>query len=113
MLTLALHEDSRVSSQATDGARRAVGTHYGPIRIHPGLHCYENTWAAIRVALWTTLQIELRSDARRTNNRYCTIAPLDRQTYNAGYIHMEIEAPRPWCAGSDPDLRCRGSDEVC
>ena len=55
-----------------------------------------------------------RSDARRTNDRYCATAPLDRQTYNAGYIHMEIEAPRPWCAGSnDPDLRCRGSDEVC
>ena len=67
-----------------------------------------------RVALWTTLQIELHSDARRTNNRYCATAPLDRQTYTAGYIHMEIEAPRPWCAGSnDPDLRCRGSDEVC
>ena len=54
------------------------------------------------------------SDARRTNNRYCATAPLDRQTYNAGYIHMEIEAPRPGCAGSnDPDLRCRRSDEVC
>ena len=60
------------------------------------------TWAALRaglraeprVALWTTLQIELRSDARRTNNRYCATAPLDLQTYNAGYIHMEIEAPR-------------------
>ena len=25
--------------------------------------------------------------------------------YNAGYTHMEIEAPRPWCAGSnDPDV---------
>ena len=55
-----------------------------------------------------------RSDARRTNNRYCATAPLDRQTYNAGYIHMEIEAPCPWRAGSnDPDLRCRGSDEAC
>ena len=54
------------------------------------------------------------SDARQTNNCYCATAPLDRQTYNAGYIHMEINAPRPWCAGiKDPDLRCRGSDEVC
>ena len=54
------------------------------------------------------------SDARRTNIRYCATAPLDLQTYNAGYTHMEIEAPRPWCAGSnDPALRCRGSDEVC
>ena len=52
-------------------------------------------------ALWTTLQIELRSDARRTNNCYCATAPLDRQTYNAGYMHIEIEAPRPWCAGSN------------
>ncbi len=27
------------------------------------------------------------------------------QTYNAGYIHMEIEAPRPWLAvgRNDPD----------
>ena len=62
----------------------------------------------------TMLRAELRSEARRTNNRYCATAPLDRQKYNAGYIHMEIEAPRPWRAGSnDPDLRCRGSDEVC
>ena len=79
-------------------------------------------WAALRaglraeprVALWTTLQIELRSDACRTNNRYCATAPLDRQMYNAGYTHMEIEAPCPWRAGSnDPDLRCRGLDEIC
>ncbi len=26
----------------------------------------------------------------KPNNRYCATAPLDRQTYNAGYIHMEI-----------------------
>ena len=59
--------------------------------------------------------IELRSNASRTNNRYCATEPLDLQTYSAGYIHMEIEeALRPWCAGSnDPDLPCRGSDEVC
>ena len=69
----------------------SVGTHYGPTRIHRA--------AAMHAG---------------TNDCYCATAPLDRQTYNAGYIHMEIEAPRPWCAGSnDPDLRCRGSDEVC
>ena len=72
------------------------------------------TTGRARVALQTTLQIELRSDALRTNNRCCATAPLDRQTYNAGYTHMEIEAQCPWRAGSnDPDLRCRGSDEVC
>jgi hypothetical protein len=56
------------------------------------------------------LQIELSSDARQTNNRYCAIAPLDRQTYNAGYhdIHLEIEAPRPGAPINDPDLRCWG-----
>ena len=37
------------------------------------------------------------------------LVPLDRQTYSAGYTHMEIEAPCPGRAGSnDPDLRCRG-----
>ena len=77
---------------------------------------HESTWAALRaglraelrVALWTTLQIELRSDARQTNNRYCATARLDRQTYNAGYIHMEIEAPRPWCAESNDRLALPG-----
>ena len=68
-----------------------------------GLQCYEDTWAALRVglraklraALWTTLQIELRSDARRTNHCYCATAPLDRQMYNAGYIHMEMKPRAP------------------
>ena len=36
---------------------------------------------------------------------YCATAQLDQQTHNAGYIHMEIEAPRPWLAvgSNDPD----------
>ncbi len=40
-----------------------------------------------------------------TNNCYCATEPLDWQTYNAGYIHMEIEASRPWLAvgSNDPD----------
>ncbi len=58
---------------------------------------------------------ELHIDSRWINNCYCATAPLDRQTYNAGYIHMEIEAPRPWLAvgSNDPDWYCWGSDEVC
>ncbi len=43
-----------------------------------GLRRYADTWAALRVglrtalraALWPTLQIELHSDARRTNSEY-------------------------------------------
>ena len=48
--------------------------------------------------LGTTGRQELHSESRRTDNCYYAAAPLDRQTYNAGYIHMEIEAPRPWLA---------------
>ena len=53
----------------------------------------------------TTGRPELHSESRRTNNCYCATTPLDWQTYNAGYIHMEIEAPRPWLAvgSNDPD----------
>ncbi len=62
------------------------------------------------------LQIEPRSDARRTNDCYCATAPLDRQTYNGGYILMEVEAPRLW--GLQPGfmnrlLCCWGTDKVC
>ena len=89
-----------------------------------GLHGYDNTWALLRAALRaaqraalrTTLQIKLRSNARWTNNCYCATVPLDRQTYNPGYILMEIEAPRPWCLqprSNDPDYCSWGSDEVC
>ena len=48
---------------------------------------------------------ELHCKSRWTNNCYCATAPLERQTYNAGYIHMEIEAPRAWLAvgSNDPD----------
>ena len=48
---------------------------------------------------------ELHSESRRTNNCYCATAPLDWQTCNAGYKHMEIEAQRPWLAvgSNDPD----------
>ncbi len=48
---------------------------------------------------------ELHSDSRWTNNCYCATVPLGRQTYNAGYINMEIEAPHPWLAvrSNDPD----------
>jgi hypothetical protein len=41
--------------------------------------------------------MELNTDARQTNNCYCATAHLDWQTYNAGYILMEIEVPRLWC----------------
>jgi hypothetical protein len=34
---------------------------------------------------------------------YCTTAPLDWQTYNAGYTHMEIEALRSWLAVGSND----------
>jgi hypothetical protein len=33
----------------------------------------------------TTGRQELHSESRRTNNCYCATAPLDWQTYNAGY----------------------------
>ena len=51
----------------------------------------------------------------RTNNCYCATAPLDLQTYNAGYIHMEIEAPPlvPAAGVMNRPLGCWGSDEVC
>ena len=55
---------------------------------------------------------QLCSYARRTNNSYCATAPLDRQTYNAGYTHMEIEAPRPWCAGSN-DIHAEFLTPIC
>ncbi len=46
---------------------------------------------------------ELHSNSRWTNNCYCATAQLDWQTYNAGYIHMAIEAPRPWLAVGSND----------
>jgi hypothetical protein len=48
---------------------------------------------------------ELHSESRWTNNCYCATAPLDWQTYDGGYTHMEIEAPRPWLTvgSDDPD----------
>ena len=70
--------------------------------------------AALRAALRPTLHAELCSNVRRTNDSYCTTALLDRRMYNAGYILMEIETPRPWCL--QPGVITRllwGSDEVC
>ncbi len=53
----------------------------------------------------TTGRQELHSESRWTNICYCATAPFDLQTYNAEYIHIEIEAPRPWLAvgSNDPD----------
>ncbi len=75
-------------------------------------HCYGDTWttlrawlrATLRAALWPTLHAKPRSDARRANNCYCATAPLDWRKDNAGYKHMEIEAPPlvPAAGSNDP-----------
>ena len=58
-------------------------------------------------------RMELDELSGRTTGRLGYIGP-QRCTPDQQPLHMEIEAPRPWYAGSnDPDLRCRGSDEVC
>ncbi len=63
----------------------------------------KSAWAAVPFGDYC--RIELHSNSLRTNNCYCVAAPLDQQTYDAGYIHMEIEAPLPWLAvgSNDPD----------
>ena len=58
---------------------------YGPSHV---LHCgprYRSSYAAMHAGSTTAT----------------ATAPLDRQMYTAGYIHMEIEAMHPWCAGSN------------
>jgi hypothetical protein len=52
--------------------RYAVGTHYGPTRIHRA-----DAATMIRAGLRTALQMELRSDARGTNDCCFATAPLD------------------------------------
>jgi hypothetical protein len=69
-------------------------------------------------SLGTTGRLELHSKSRRTNNCYCATAPLDWQTYNAGYIHMEMRPRAPglqlevMTSTSTAGDRAR-SDEVC
>ncbi len=50
-----------------------------------------------------TLYAELRSNARRTNDCYCTTVPLDLQAYTGRYILMEI-------LGSTPLIPAAGSN---
>ena len=126
--------DSRVSSlskpnqgvftYALNGASRAVGTHYGPtrpggyigptmLREYVGRTTSQTTGRATGCTMdhATDRATQLCTPDQRQLLRHRAVGPADVQRW---IIHMELEAPRPWCAGSnDPDLHCRGSDEVC
>ncbi len=54
-----------------------------------------------------------------TNDSFCATPPFDKQTYNAGYILMQVEAPPlvPAAGSNDPKRWAAGdqarSAEVC